>query len=79
MVAVLSPDMQAQKPHLNLKTKVLRSHKETMVHPLFRWIKREIEVVDLIKYVSIVFTQQGRSFEIPLDVVYEEEKQEDAN
>lgn len=73
---MLSPEMQAQMPHLNLKTKVLRSHKEIMVHPIFRWIRKEIEVIDALQFVSVVVTQMGRSFEIPLTMLDEEENGE---
>lgn len=76
MSTVLSPDMRAQMPRLELKTKTLRSHKETMVHPIFKWIKQEIEVIDQLEFVGIVVTQMGRSFEIPLSMLHEDEKED---
>lgn len=71
---ILSADMQAQVPHFHVKTKVLRKHDETMVHPVFRWIKRKITVVDQLQFVGIVVTQNGRSYEIPLQGLPDEEE-----
>lgn len=74
---IYSADVQAQMPHMHLKTKVLRSHKETIVHPILRWIKREIEVVDAVQHISILVTQMGRSYEIPLQAGRKEDGNED--
>lgn len=73
--SVLSSDMQAQWPHFHLKTKVLRSHDETMVHPVFRWVKRTVKVIDQVQFEGIVVTQAGRSWEIPLQSTTDESKQ----
>ncbi len=76
MPSVLSPDMRRYWPSLNLKTKVLRHHTETLIHPILRWVKKEVDVIDQMEFVSIVFTQQGRSWEIPLTELKEEDGKE---
>lgn len=63
---VLSADVEANWPHFHLKTKVLRTHEETFVHPWFKWIKRKVTVIDQLQFIGVVVTQQGRSYEIPL-------------
>jgi hypothetical protein len=66
MKQFLSSDLAARRPTFELKSKILRTHKETLVHPIFRWIKEEVEVIDLVQYVEIVVTQDGKSWVIPL-------------
>lgn len=70
---ILSPDMQEQMPHFHLKSEVVRSHKEILVHPLFKWIKREVVVVDQLKFVGITVRQAGRTWEIPLAATVEKD------
>jgi hypothetical protein len=66
MTTVLSSDVAGHWPQIGLKYDVRRSHKETLVHPILKWIKREIEVVDDVRFIGIVVRQAGRTWEIPL-------------
>jgi hypothetical protein len=74
MDTILSPDLRNQLPHGNFKVKPVRSHVETMVHPILKWIKKEVRVIDAIEITGIVVTQMGRSWEIPF--TKEEERKE---
>lgn len=77
MDTVLSSDLRRQLPQGNFRVKPVRSHVETMVHPILKWIKREVRIIDAIEITSIVITQMGKSWEIPF-TKEEERKETDA-